>query len=82
MPLPRQAVEMLRALHGSTRLNEMGYRPDWIERQLAHVEPNAVRRTYNHAEYLTDRAVMMQRWADLLDEWEKVAREARQTTTG
>ena len=66
----------------STRLNEMGCQPDWIERQLAHVEPNAVRRTYNHAEYLTDRAVMMQRWADLLDEWEKVAREARQTTTG
>jgi hypothetical protein len=34
-----------------------------------------VRRTYNHAEYLADRAVMMQRWADLLDEWEKTARE-------
>jgi len=33
-----------------------------------------VRRTYNHAEYLVDRAVMMQRWADLLDEWEKTAR--------
>jgi hypothetical protein len=33
-----------------------------------------VRRTYNHAEYLADRAVMMQRWADLLDEWEKTAR--------
>ena len=43
------------------------------------MEPNAVRRTYNHAEYLVDRAVMMQRWADLLDEWEKTAREARET---
>ena len=31
---------------GSTRLNEMNYPSDWIERQLAHVEPNAVRRTY------------------------------------
>jgi integrase len=58
---------------GSTRLNEMGYRPDWIERQLAHVEPNAVRRTYNRAEYLADRAVTMQRWEDPLDEWEKAA---------
>ncbi len=56
---------------GSTRLNEMGFRPDWIERQRAHLEPNSVRRTYNHAEHLTDRVVMMQRWADLLDEWEK-----------
>lgn len=54
---------------GSTRLNEMGYSADWIERQLAHTEQNAVRRTYNHAEYLSDRAEMMQRWADLLDAW-------------
>lgn len=56
---------------GSTRLNEMGYSADWIERQLAHEEPNAVRRTYNHADYLTDRAKMMQQWADLLDEWKQ-----------
>ncbi len=59
---------------GSTYLNEMGYSSDWIERQLAHDEPNAVRRTYNHADYLQDRAVMMQRWADRLDEWKKVHR--------
>lgn len=52
---------------GSTRLNEMGYPSDWIERQLAHVEPNAVRCTYNHADYLADRARMMQAWADYLD---------------
>jgi len=52
---------------GSTKLNEMGYRSVWIEKQLAHVEMNAVRRTYNHADYMTDRAVMMQQWADYLD---------------
>lgn len=45
---------------GSTRLNEMGFSPDWIERQLAHTEPNSVRRTYNHADYLKDRVKMMQ----------------------
>lgn len=56
---------------GSTRLNEMGYPSDWIERQLAHIEPNAVRRTYNHAEHMTDRAKMMQQWADMLDTWKK-----------
>lgn len=117
VPLPTQAVEMLRALHsltgcrthlfphrddktkamatasfrqalnvlgwagkysphatrttGSTHLNEMGYAADWIERQLAHAEPNAVRRTYNHAEHLADRAKMMQQWADMLDTWKK-----------
>ena len=113
MPLPSQAVEVLRSMHaitgkhahvfpnrddrtkpmtagamrqalknlgwagkysphatrttGSTKLNEMGYRSDWIEKQLAHVEMNAVRRTYNHADYLTDRTAMMQAWADYLD---------------
>lgn len=56
---------------GSTRLNEMGYSPDWIERQLAHEEQNAVRRTYNHADYLASRTTMMQQWADLLHEWKK-----------
>ena len=49
----------------------MDYSSDWIERQLAHAEPNAVRRTYNHAEYLGDRAKMMQQWADMLDTWNK-----------
>lgn len=58
---------------GSTRLNELGYRADWIERQLAHAEPNAVRRTYNHADYFADRGVMMQQWADMLDAWKKSA---------
>ncbi|MGH8564647.1 MAG: tyrosine-type recombinase/integrase [Gammaproteobacteria bacterium] len=54
---------------GSTHLNEMGYPADWIERQLAHTEPNTVRRTYNHAQHVADRAGMMQRWADTLDSW-------------
>lgn len=54
---------------GSTRLNELGYSADWIERQLAHIEPNAVRRTYNHAEYMVERAKMMQQWADMLEAW-------------
>ena len=53
---------------GSTRLHEMGFLSDWIERQLAHADQNQVRRTYNHADYLADRAKMMQHWADYLDE--------------
>lgn len=59
---------------GSTRLNEMGYRPDAIEAQLAHAEPNSVRRTYNHATYLEERRSMMQAWADMLDKWRSEAR--------
>jgi len=30
-----------------------------------------VRRTYNRAEHLTDRARMMQQWANLLNEWQR-----------
>src|SRR4029453_8715821 len=51
----------------STALNEMGFRPDVIERQLAHQEQNAVRAAYNRAEYLNERRAMMKRWADHLD---------------
>jgi integrase len=51
----------------STLLNEQGYRPDVIEVQLAHGERNAVRKAYNHAEYLPERRKMMSEWADYLD---------------
>ena len=51
----------------STLLNENGFHPDWIERQLAHVEGNSVRAAYNYAEYLPERRKMMQWWADYLD---------------
>jgi integrase len=51
----------------STILNEKGYRPDWIERQLAHSEGSSVRAAYNHAQWLPDRTKMMQDWADYLD---------------
>jgi integrase len=51
----------------STLLNEQGWNPDAIERQLAHVERNAVRAAYNYAQFLPERRKMMQGWADYLD---------------
>lgn len=48
----------------STILNEHGFRPDVIERQLAHGERNKIRAAYNHAEYLPERREMMQWWGD------------------
>jgi len=51
----------------STLLNEQGFNRDHIERQLAHGERNKVRATYNFAQYLPERTVMMQAWADYLD---------------
>jgi integrase len=49
----------------STILNESNlFNRDWIERQLAHVERNEVRRAYNAAEWMPDRRRMMQ-WLSL-----------------
>lgn len=53
----------------STILNELGFPPDVIERQLAHMERNKVRAAYNRAQYLPERRRMMQAWADLLDQY-------------
>jgi integrase len=55
----------------STTLNEMGFPPDVIERQLAHAERNKVRAAYNRAEYLPQRREMMQHWADYIDKASK-----------
>lgn len=51
----------------STLLNELGWSPDAIERQLAHGERDGVRAVYNYAEYLPERRLMMQGWANYLD---------------
>ncbi|MFT4715032.1 MAG: integrase [Paracoccaceae bacterium] len=51
----------------STNLNELGWNSDWIERQLAHVQTNKVRSSYNKAEYIDGRIRMMQSYADWLD---------------
>ena len=52
----------------STWLNEAGYHPDWIERQLAHDERNEVRGAYNSAQYLAGRRQMMGAWASYLEQ--------------
>lgn len=57
----------------STWANEQGFRPDAIERQLAHVESNKVRATYNKAILLSQRRELMQAWADYLSAAEEVA---------
>jgi integrase len=51
----------------STALNELGYEADWVERQLAHGDPDKIRGTYNKATYLEPRRKMMQAWADYLE---------------
>ena len=54
----------------STILHEKGYNSAWIETQLAHIDKNAIRGTYNHAQYMDGRREMMQWYADYMDELE------------
>lgn len=56
----------------STMANEHGWNPDWIERQLAHVEENEIRGAYNSAEWLTGRRKMMDWWGETIEAAEKV----------
>jgi integrase len=54
----------------STILDNMGYKQEWLERQLAHEEPNKVKAAYKRESwrmYLPERTAMMQAWADYLD---------------
>jgi integrase len=72
MALRRMGYQKRMCGHGfrslaSTILNEKGYPPDVIERQLAHEDSDKVRSAYNRAEYLLERKKMMQNYADFLD---------------
>jgi integrase len=61
----------------STLLNEQGYPADAIERQLAHVPHERIRGIYNRAEYLPERKIMLQGWADYLDSLRARAKQKR-----
>ncbi|MBI0276741.1 tyrosine-type recombinase/integrase [Hafnia alvei] len=50
----------------STILHEQGFNSAWIELQLAHVDRNTIRGTYNRAKYLEGRREMLQWYADHL----------------
>jgi len=52
-----------------TLLDEvLGFRPDYIEHQLAHAVKDPNGRAYNRTAHLAERRKMMQGWADYLDE--------------
>ncbi len=51
----------------STILHEKDFNSACIETQMAHSNKNAIRGTYNHAQYLEGRREMMQWYADYID---------------
>ncbi|WP_338505220.1 integrase arm-type DNA-binding domain-containing protein [Erwinia aphidicola] len=66
-PMERFSVHDLRRT-ASTLLHEREFNTDWIEKCLAHEQRN-VRAVYNKAEYATQRRMMLQQWADMVDGW-------------
>ncbi|CNI24866.1 MULTISPECIES: tyrosine-type recombinase/integrase [Yersinia] len=59
----------------STILHEQGFNTAWIETQLAHVDKNSIRGTYNHAQYLDGRREMLQWYADYMDSLERQSKD-------
>ena len=57
----------------TTILREAGFHPDAVERQLHHINQNAVVAAYDHAQHLRERKRMMQWYADMLDGFESSA---------
>lgn len=56
-----------RALAMSTIKQELGYRHEVVDRQLAHVPKSKIDRAYDRARFLDERTKMMQEWADYID---------------
>lgn len=56
-----------RALAMSNIKEKLGYRHEVVDRQLAHAHKSKIDRAYDRAQFLDERTVMMQSWADYLD---------------
>ena len=71
--LKRMGFKDILTAHGmralaSTTLNEHSFDYDVIEMALAHIDPNETRRSYNHAQYLPRRRVMMEWWSQQIED--------------
>jgi integrase len=71
--LKRMGFKDILTAHGmralaSTTLNEQSFDYDVIEMALAHIDSNETRRSYNHAQYLPRRKVMMEWWSQQIED--------------
>jgi len=63
----RRAAHGFRAMARTILDEHLGFRPDFIEHQLAHAVRDPNGRAYNRTAHLAERRTMMQSWADFLD---------------
>lgn len=66
----------------STILNEEDFKPDVIERQLAHAPKDKVRAAYHRAAYLPERRQLMAWWGDFLDQQRKPTKKIKTAPAG
>ena len=67
IPKDRMTMHGFRAMARTILDEVLGFRPDFIEHQLAHAVRDPNGRAYNRTAFLPERRVMMQDWADYLD---------------
>ena len=67
IPRDRMTMHGFRAMARTILDEVLGFRPDFIEHQLAHAVRDPNGRAYNRTAFLPERRVMMQAWADYLD---------------
>ena len=58
---------------------QLGFRVDYIEYQLAHAVKNSLGQAYNRTKHLPERHEMMQKWADYLDKLKSEAEAVANT---
>ncbi|WBS00082.1 integrase arm-type DNA-binding domain-containing protein [Pseudoduganella sp. SL102] len=63
----KMTIHGFRAMARTIMDEELDFRPDLIEHQLAHKVHGPLGRAYNRTSHLAKRKEMMQRWADYLD---------------
>ncbi|HVU93733.1 MAG TPA: integrase arm-type DNA-binding domain-containing protein [Puia sp.] len=56
-----------RSLAMTTLKQELGYRHEVVDRQLAHLQKSKVDQAYDRAMFVSQRIKMMQEWADYID---------------
>ena len=67
IPKEEMSGHGFRAMARTILEEELGFRPEFIEHQLAHSVRDPLGRAYNRTTHLDERKRMMQEWADWLD---------------
>lgn len=82
IPKEEMSGHGFRAMARTILEEELSFRPDLIEHQLAHSVRDPLGRAYNRTTHLAERKRMMQEWADWLDASLKRSRESHEKSVG